>query len=95
MLRALSGPLLELSFFPTAGINADLKEGYLKLGCVSCVGGSWFIPVELLAASRFNDIKILTVYALQLIHVRVDCSCGRYWRHERQVCDGLPRRARI
>jgi 2-dehydro-3-deoxyphosphogluconate aldolase/(4S)-4-hydroxy-2-oxoglutarate aldolase len=69
MLRALSAPLLKLSFFPKAGINADLIQDYLKLGCVSCVGGSWFIPVELLAASRFNDIKILTVYALQLIHV--------------------------
>ena len=69
MLRALSGPLLELSFFPTAGINADLKEGYLKLGCVSCVGGSWFIPVELLEAKRFNDIKTLTQSALQLSHV--------------------------
>ena len=69
MLRALSGPLLELSFFPTAGINVDLKEGYLNLGSVSCVGGSWFIPAELLAARRFNDIKTLTVSALQLSHV--------------------------
>ena len=69
MLKALSAPLPEVRFFPTGGINADLIKDYLKLGCVSCVGGSWFIPIELLAARRFNDIKILTVSALQLSHV--------------------------
>ena len=69
MLKALSAPIPEVRFFPTGGINADLIQDYLKLGCVSCVGGSWFIPIELLAARRFNDIKILTVSALQLSHV--------------------------
>lgn len=69
MLKALSAPLPEVSFFPTGGINADLIQEYLKLGCVSCVGGSWFIPDELLAAKRFNDIKTFTKTALQLSHV--------------------------
>ena len=69
MLKALSAPLPEVRFFPTGGINSGLIQDYLKLGCVSCVGGSWFIPAELLAARRFNDIKTLTVSALQLSHV--------------------------
>ncbi|MEC8356958.1 MAG: keto-deoxy-phosphogluconate aldolase, partial [Pseudomonadota bacterium] len=69
MLKALSAPLPEIGFFPTGGISADLVQDYLKLGCVSCVGGSWFIPVELLEANRFNDIKTLTQSALQLSHV--------------------------
>ena len=69
MLRARSAPLPEVRFFPTGGINADLVQDYLKLGCVSCVGGSWFIPVKLLTAQRFNDIKTLTQSALQLSHV--------------------------
>lgn len=69
MLKALSAPLPEIRFFPTGGISADLVQDYLKLGCVSCVGGSWFIPVELLEAKRFNDIKTLTQSALQLSHV--------------------------
>jgi 2-dehydro-3-deoxyphosphogluconate aldolase/(4S)-4-hydroxy-2-oxoglutarate aldolase len=68
MLKALSAPLPEARFFPTGGINADLIRDYLELSCVSCVGGSWFVPADLLAAKRFQDIQKLTEQALKLIN---------------------------
>ena len=67
-LKALSAPLPEVRFFPTGGINADLARDYLKLSCVSCIGGSWFVPPTLLADRQFKEIGKLTTEALQLSH---------------------------
>ncbi|MBR7063285.1 MAG: bifunctional 4-hydroxy-2-oxoglutarate aldolase/2-dehydro-3-deoxy-phosphogluconate aldolase [Clostridia bacterium] len=39
-LRALAAPFPGLRFMPTGGINARNAAGYLRLGCVACVGTS-------------------------------------------------------
>jgi 2-dehydro-3-deoxyphosphogluconate aldolase/(4S)-4-hydroxy-2-oxoglutarate aldolase len=65
-LKALSAPLPEIRFFPTGGINAALAPDYLALPCVNCIGGSWFIPPNLLAEGNFKEISRLAKAALSL-----------------------------
>ncbi|MDD9888707.1 MAG: bifunctional 4-hydroxy-2-oxoglutarate aldolase/2-dehydro-3-deoxy-phosphogluconate aldolase [Gammaproteobacteria bacterium] len=67
-LKALSAPLPEVQFMPTGGITNSLVTQYLGLDCVSCVGGSWFVPDSLLIAKDFNKISELTKAALELCH---------------------------
>jgi len=64
MLRALSAPLPEIEFFPTGGLTTALANEYLKLVNVSCVGGSWFIPNNLLENKCFDKIGELAAAAL-------------------------------
>lgn len=40
-LKAIGGPLPQLSFMPTGGIGRDDVRRYLDLSSVVCVGGSW------------------------------------------------------
>jgi 2-dehydro-3-deoxyphosphogluconate aldolase/(4S)-4-hydroxy-2-oxoglutarate aldolase len=64
MLRALSAPLPEIEFFPTGGLTTALANEYLKLVNVNCVGGSWFIPNNLLENKCFDKIGELAAAAL-------------------------------
>ena len=43
MVKALAGPLPDLSLCPTGGITADTAPDYLKQANVACVGGSWMV----------------------------------------------------
>jgi 2-dehydro-3-deoxyphosphogluconate aldolase/(4S)-4-hydroxy-2-oxoglutarate aldolase len=65
MLRALSAPLPEVSFFPTGGITVELAPDYLNLDCVKCIGGSWFVSPDLLADGNFQKIGELAESAVQ------------------------------
>ncbi len=65
-LKALSAPLPEIRFFPTGGINAALAPEYLSLGCVHCIGGSWFVPSNQLADRNFKKIVQLAEAAMRL-----------------------------
>ena len=47
MLKAMSGPLGEISFCPTGGISPANYNDYLALPTVKCVGGSWIAPTNL------------------------------------------------
>lgn len=42
-LRAFHGPLRDLMFCPTGGINADNAGDFLALENVACVGSSWLV----------------------------------------------------
>ena len=64
MIKALSAPLPEISYFPTGGLTASLAKEYLKLENVACVGGSWFVPINLLENRCFDDIGELASSAL-------------------------------
>jgi len=44
MLKAMAGPLLEVTFCPTGGGTAASAPDFLALSNVGCVGGSWLIP---------------------------------------------------
>ncbi len=66
MLKALSAPLPETRFCPTGGLNADIAASYLALPQVACVGGSWFIPADALAAGDYARIGELAAAAVAL-----------------------------
>ena len=58
-LKALSGPLPDLSFCPTGGIGASSFRDYLELPNVVCVGGSWVAPATAVDAADWARITEL------------------------------------
>lgn len=65
-LSSLGGPLGELRFCPTGGIDAAKAKAYLALENVLCVGGSWMVPASALAAGDFARIEVLAREAAQI-----------------------------
>ncbi len=65
-IQALSGPLPEVRFCPTGGITPALAPEYLALEAVACIGGSWFVPDDLLRAGNFAGIGKLAEEAVTL-----------------------------
>ena len=64
MLKALAGPLPEMSFCPTGGVSlANLAE-YLQQPNVAMVGGSWLTPAQAVAQGRWQDITRLAEQAV-------------------------------
>ncbi len=59
LLKALNGPLPDLSFCPTGGIGASSFRDYLALPNVVCVGGSWVAPAAAVEAGDWNRITEL------------------------------------
>jgi 2-dehydro-3-deoxyphosphogluconate aldolase/(4S)-4-hydroxy-2-oxoglutarate aldolase len=68
MLKALSAPLPEVRFFPTGGITAELAPSYLKLDCVNCIGGTWFVAPALIMNHEFQSIGELAEAAVRVAH---------------------------
>ena len=66
-IKALSAPLPEVRFFPTGGVTKDLAPKYLELEAVACVGGSWFVPGDLIRSGEFGAISDLAREALAAI----------------------------
>lgn len=58
-LRALHGPLPEIRFCATGGINAINARDYLVAPNVACVGGSWLTPPKLIARANWAAIEAL------------------------------------
>ncbi|MFJ8136036.1 bifunctional 4-hydroxy-2-oxoglutarate aldolase/2-dehydro-3-deoxy-phosphogluconate aldolase [Streptomyces sp. NPDC096013] len=65
-LRSLAGPLPQARFCPTGGIGADSAPDYLALPNVGCVGGSWMIPADAVAARDWGRIEGLAREAASL-----------------------------
>jgi 2-dehydro-3-deoxyphosphogluconate aldolase/(4S)-4-hydroxy-2-oxoglutarate aldolase len=58
-LKSVYGPLPDLRFCPTGGIDAAKAKDYLALPNVLCVGGSWVVPNAALKADDFATITKL------------------------------------
>ncbi|GAA2454572.1 bifunctional 4-hydroxy-2-oxoglutarate aldolase/2-dehydro-3-deoxy-phosphogluconate aldolase [Streptomyces glaucus] len=58
-LASLAGPLPEARFCPTGGIGPDSAPEYLALPNVGCVGGSWMLPKEAVAARDWGRVTAL------------------------------------
>jgi 2-dehydro-3-deoxyphosphogluconate aldolase / (4S)-4-hydroxy-2-oxoglutarate aldolase len=58
-LRALAGPLPEVTFCPTGGIDRTAAADYLALPNVACVGGSWLTPSDRVAAHDWDALTAL------------------------------------
>jgi 2-dehydro-3-deoxyphosphogluconate aldolase/(4S)-4-hydroxy-2-oxoglutarate aldolase len=65
-LKGLEGPLPDLSFCPTGGINQTNAEEYLTLPNVFSVGGSWIAPSSLIEAGAWAEITSLAQTASRL-----------------------------
>lgn len=66
-LRALGGPLPQVSFCPTGGIGPGNARDYLALPTVPCVGGSWVAPKSLLSAGDWDGVRALAEQACTLM----------------------------
>lgn len=66
LLKALHGPLPDIVFCPTGGINASNASNYLALPNVKCVGGSWLTPEKAIANRDWATITQLAKEACAL-----------------------------
>ena len=66
MMKSIGGPLPQITFCPTGGVNLDNAPNYLALPNVACVGGTWMAPTKLIASQSWTEIKTLATEAAQL-----------------------------
>lgn len=58
-LKALSGPLPQITFCPTGGVSPGNARDYLSLSNVLCAGGSWVAPQDLIVTGDWAGIQAL------------------------------------
>jgi 2-dehydro-3-deoxyphosphogluconate aldolase / (4S)-4-hydroxy-2-oxoglutarate aldolase len=66
MLKAWQGPFGDVKFCPTGGVHAGNAHEFLALSNVACVGGSWIVPTDAIAAGDWARIEALAREASQL-----------------------------
>ncbi|WP_230680877.1 protein phosphatase CheZ [Paracidovorax cattleyae] len=66
MLKAWQGPFGDVVFCPTGGIQPSNAADFLALGNVACVGGSWLVPGDALAAGDWAGVTELARAAAAL-----------------------------
>ncbi|MET9859954.1 bifunctional 4-hydroxy-2-oxoglutarate aldolase/2-dehydro-3-deoxy-phosphogluconate aldolase [Streptomyces smyrnaeus] len=62
-LKSLASPLPRARFCPTGGVTAANAAGYLELPNVACVGGTWMLPQDALAAKDWDRVQALAAEA--------------------------------
>ena len=60
MLKSIAGPLPQLRFCPTGGINTQNAASYLDLPNVACVGGTWMLDKRAIAAGDWDTVERLS-----------------------------------
>ncbi|WP_341501159.1 bifunctional 4-hydroxy-2-oxoglutarate aldolase/2-dehydro-3-deoxy-phosphogluconate aldolase [Gallaecimonas sp. GXIMD4217] len=63
-IKAIGGPIPQVTFCPTGGIGPDNAGQYLALANVACVGGSWLAPRALIQAGDWDGITELAKEAV-------------------------------
>ncbi len=58
-IKALGGPLPQISFCPTGGVSPSNVADYLGLSNVVCAGGSWVAPADLMTQGHWDEIEAL------------------------------------
>lgn len=66
MLKALGGPFGDVRFCPTGGVTSQNAPDFLALPNVACVGGSWLVPADAMAAGDWKRIETLAREAAAL-----------------------------
>ncbi|SQI36402.1 KHG/KDPG aldolase [Leminorella richardii] len=64
-LKAFAGPMPDAKFCPTGGISLKNYRDYLSLKNVLCVGGSWFVPTDVIAKGDFAAITQMAKEAVE------------------------------
>ncbi|MEV7381401.1 bifunctional 4-hydroxy-2-oxoglutarate aldolase/2-dehydro-3-deoxy-phosphogluconate aldolase [Streptomyces lydicus] len=65
-LKSLAAPLPQARFCPTGGIGLASAPSYLALPNVACVGGTWMLPADALAAKDWDRVRRLAKEAAEL-----------------------------
>ncbi|GAU69390.1 2-keto-3-deoxy-6-phosphogluconate/4-hydroxy-2-oxoglutarate aldolase [Streptomyces sp. NBRC 110611] len=65
-LKSLAAPLPRARFCPTGGISLASAPSYLALPNVGCVGGTWMLPADALAAKDWPRVERLAREAAAL-----------------------------
>ncbi|GLF93947.1 bifunctional 4-hydroxy-2-oxoglutarate aldolase/2-dehydro-3-deoxy-phosphogluconate aldolase [Streptomyces yaizuensis] len=65
-LKSLAGPLPQARFCPTGGVSLASAPSYLALPNVGCVGGTWMLPADALAAKDWDRVRTLAAEASAL-----------------------------
>lgn len=68
MIDALAAPFGGVKFVPTGGIDASNVGDYAKRDAVLAIGGSWMVKADLVAADKWDDIRILCENAVAAVH---------------------------
>jgi 2-dehydro-3-deoxyphosphogluconate aldolase / (4S)-4-hydroxy-2-oxoglutarate aldolase len=71
MLKAMAGPLADLSFCPTGGITPETAADYLRLSNVICIGGSWLAPEAAVTSGDWRAMEKLAAAATALARINV------------------------
>jgi 2-dehydro-3-deoxyphosphogluconate aldolase/(4S)-4-hydroxy-2-oxoglutarate aldolase len=66
MLKSIGGPLPQVTFCPTGGINLNNAPEFLALPNVACVGGTWMLDKKLIADKNWSEITRLAEQASNL-----------------------------
>ena len=66
LLKTLKGPFTGIRFCPTGGVTADNLRNFLRLPNVTCVGGTWIAPANLIRARAWDQITQLSLEARAL-----------------------------
>lgn len=66
LLKALAGPLADISFCPTGGITPETAPQFLALPNVKVVGGSWLTPADAMKNGDWARITALAKAASAL-----------------------------
>lgn len=64
MLKAIAGPIPQVTFCPTGGISLANYNDYLKLSNVACVGGSWLAPADVVKNKDWDKVTELAQQAI-------------------------------
>jgi len=68
MLKAIAGPIPQVTFCPTGGISPENYQAYLSLSNVACVGGSWLAPADVVKAKDWAKVTELAKHAVANAH---------------------------
>lgn len=66
MLKAIAGPVRDVTFCPTGGVKPDNASDYLDTSNVFAVGGTWIAPMDLVRAKDWQEIGRRAAEASQL-----------------------------
>lgn len=66
-IKAIAAPYVGLKFMPTGGVNAKNLESYLSCDEIIACGGSWMVKGDLIKAGKFDEIRMLTQEAVDLV----------------------------
>lgn len=67
MVKGLAGPLAGLKLCPTGGIGEGDAAQFLSQPNVLCIGGSWMVPKDWIAAGDYTRVRDSAANAAKLI----------------------------